>query len=329
VTDIESSFDAYRMLAANRAAGQDLLTRDTTVTVRNRAVRHAVDKGGLPLLIVPLPPMSPNFDFAGQALSASTSPDGEELYIRCLDSRLAQQFAYFADDVLHELSAARAEVTLALTKVLENWSALFSVAPTGVLAVSAQIGLLAELRLLEAILKRDNSALSTWTGPSGARHDFQGSRNAVEAKATSMHHEFRIQIHGFWQLEPPESANLHVYAERVERTESNKADSLTSIVGRIQGLLTSHHEFETALVSLGVQASRLDVYRDFRFAVLERRLCRIDEDFPRIAPSGLSTSTLGQIPEIQYAVNIGSVGTVAVGDGALVTAAESVLDSHA
>jgi hypothetical protein len=329
MTDIESSVDVYRMLASNRADGKDLLTRDTNVTIGTHVVRHAVDRLGLPLLIVPLGVAKPNFDFVGNSLSVATSKDGGELFIRCLDSRLTTQFGYLADDVLRELAVAGANVAAALARVFENWSELFSQSAAGVLSVSTQIGLLAELRLLEALLLHDPMAFSAWTGPSGARHDFQGTRNAVEAKATAMHHEFRIQIHGFWQLEPPDAAELWVYAERVERTESAQADSLVNVVERIHRLLNSHHEFESALASLGLQAARLEIYKNFRFAVLEQRLCLVDSEFPRIAPALLSDSTLGQIPEMSYAVNIGSVKTAATGGAALALAAESLLANDA
>jgi hypothetical protein len=325
MTSNDAASDVYRMLAANRVDGQDLIIRDAKVLIDGRAVRYAVDQVGLPLLIVPIAGAKPTADFAGQALSISTAKDGSEIFVRCLDSRLTTQFGYLADDMLRELATAGSRVASVLANVLDNWSELFNEAPAGVLSVPSQIGLLAELRLLEALLVVNPMSLSTWTGPSGARHDFQGVASAVEVKATAKHHEFQIQIHGFWQLEPPDGSTLMVYAERVERTESKVADSLSSVIGRIHALLTSHHEFDSALATLGVQAARLEVYEDFRFAVLEQRLCEVDKEFPRIAPSMFSNSTLSQIPGLEYAVNIGGVKTSAVGNDALLVAAKSLL----
>ena len=55
----------------------------------------------------------------------------------------------------------------------------------GPLTESQLIGLLAELHLLEEILKEDPVlSLAVWTGPDNSQHDFRSGLAAAEVKAT-------------------------------------------------------------------------------------------------------------------------------------------------
>jgi len=326
----DSSADVYRMLAATRSS-TGITTRDTRVLFSGVPVQQAVDRDGAPMLIVPIVrgtvDVSEMDDLALQVLVVD---EPVRLLVRCKDPRLVPQFSYLVDDMLDFLmSATAAAAGSTCLAVLHNWRELFRAAPSPLLSVEAQIGLLAELRVLEAILEIDPSALNCWAGPSGGRHDFSGPRASLEVKSTARHNQFDITIHGLGQLDTPSGGVLYLYAERVERSESDRSESLVSIVERLKLLTRDIALLSRMLMSAGIDMRYLPAYGSFTFDTLEQRLLVVDERFPRVSASAIGEKFAALIPSIQYSVNVGGVDALAIGTRALSDAANLVVEHNA
>jgi hypothetical protein len=310
------------MLEAARKPNK-LITRDSDAEFDGAPVQHAVDESGLPLLVIPSTQEPTGLlSLVGLAISATSSGVPQKVYLRCLDQRLATQFSYFADDLLESIRRSPAPDWNTCLGVIENWRELFRSPTSDLLGLEGQIGLLAELRLLEAAVNLDRGAWATWFGYDKSRHDFRGSQRSVEVKSTMRHHVFAVTVHGFGQLEPPSGAELLVYAERVERSPGPSAESLFSVATRLIALSTDRAAFSSSLKAAGLDPARLAAYEPFTFGLLEQKLMRVDDEFPRITPASVGTSFAALIPEIQYVVNIGAVPSLAVSGSALDLAAE-------
>lgn len=332
----ETSLEVFNMLAQSLPMPGELIELRTDLGSRGRSIVRAVDSAGLPLLIVPLVSSDPDWrDNDSRGVDVATYPyrqseqaeTGRAVYLRCDDRRVTSQFAYMVDDMIMNLSSQQRSASLVCMEVLDRWRELLGDAPSKLLSVSAQIGLLVELHLLEQALRTDpHFNLDSWRGPDKSRHDFVTERAAVEVKGTTNKDEFIVQIHGLWQLERPSTKDLFLYAERLEQVPLTSGESITDLVKRIIELDIDRVSFLKAIALVGYDPADDRSYLPIRFSVLERRLWKVDAAFPRLTRETLHDPTVADaIVAVEYGVNLNSVESLASGEHALRVAAQRLV----
>ena len=328
---MKSSSDIFDLLTFEAPDEMQLTRRDTEIEIDGSHVAHAIDALGRRVLVVPLPAGDRDvFDTESRGVSLETFEmrrGGEQqrlMIARCLDSRLDTQFGLLVDDVIRGLQRSKTHPGQTCLEILQRWRTLLASSDDSVLSIESQTGLIAELHLFEALARIDrNAVFECWRGPDRSRHDFVSQKYAVEVKATTHRDQLLITVHGALQLQPPENRPLYVYVEQLELAPFG--DSVPSLVNRILGLGVEPLSFLRALAKAGFQDQYASQYAGFTFSTLRRRLCLVDQSFPRIVRAVFtSPEMIDQFSRIDYSFDIGPIPG-AVDDSSALTMASEML----
>lgn len=224
----------------------------------------------------------------------------------CTVRRLDTVFTQFARELLEVLRKSESPAE-DVTRAFQEWKALFAAASGPELGVSEQIGLLAELQLLEKLVRLGvHQALSCWHGPDKSQHDFRAADTAIEVKASLARDGRRIGISSLHQLEAPndDTGRLFLAYNRYER--SSTGDSLPTMVDRIFSLGVEASPFERKLRKAGYFDSHKEAYLKSGFTLKEQRLYDVHQKhFPRIIPHSFGQSELPPgVVSINYVIDV-------------------------
>lgn len=136
---------------------------------------------------------------------------------------------------------------------------------------------------MDAIDAGGATALNSWVGPFGARHDFRHGPTAMEVKTTKTHTSYRITVHGEDQLLPPDGGRLLLHIVRLERVPGS-GHSVASLVNHILGKGVSADKLFKALADSKFLAADLASTAEATYEVRERVTLPVDDRMPRIIP---------------------------------------------
>lgn len=222
----------------------------------------------------------------------------------CVKPHLDNVFSVFAGELLERLEEEDDEpVEIRVRQVLEDWRELFARDRGETLGRGGLAGLFGELWHLNKLCGRSPSALESWSGPLGARHDFRSAGCALEVKTTLRRHGRIVEIHGHRQLEPPADGDL--YLAFVQLEEAEVGVSVPDLVQEIRKTGLDRAEFLKRLSEAGYDSSDEAAYREYEFHMNETLLYHVGDDFPRIVPESFSR---GEIPpgvlSISYTIDL-------------------------
>src|ERR1700682_492089 len=300
--ELESKSVAYGSLNARRltdAAG-------AVLAVDHQARRH---------VLLPINHLEEGFNdtrsrglvVLSRMLEVAQEPSRPFLDLCCTDPAGRDAFNVVASELLDKLrhGASGAE---AIASSLAKWRRFWSTAPIEGLTPEEIRGLFGELWfLLIWLLPHGLGHCRHWMGPQGARSDFQWEGLSIEAKATNSIRGHIHRINGVDQLDPPDNGRLLLYSLRV-REEPASSNSLVTMVDRISERLVASAEllglFEDRLTQAGYSPLHADRYREIHFRVVDERLYRVEDDFPRLSDTAFRRGVPPGIERIEYEVNL-------------------------
>lgn len=259
------------------------------------------------LLIPLLPGEAFAQDLSGDAVQLRRVDRNRTAYVStvCISRELDDVFAQFAKEICADLADAPSAVGHVVAAVA-RWKRLFADASRrGPLTEAQLIGLLAELHLLEEILKEDPvRSLAVWTGPDNSQHDFRSRLAAAEVKATMAREGRRIRISSVEQLHAPQDCSLTLAHTRFERHDSG--DSLPASVDRILALNVEQGGFEKKLLEAGYRRKHDPLYALDRYRIVDRRFYDVlDPTFPKITPASFIGGILpAGVESLTYTVDV-------------------------
>lgn len=216
---------------------------------------------------------------------------------------LRNVFEVFCDDFLEKSVEQPEQAALTASALLKRWRHLFSAAGPKILSPEEEVGLIAELEILEQLLEeRGEIAFLRWTGPDKARHDFSFDDISIECKCTLQKNGLFITVHGDTQLEPANDIPLRLVVRKYEATPTGSVH-LPDIVDRIvNNPHVSGPEFLSQLVEIGyLHAENLrEEFKRYRFC--EQHTFDITNEFPRLIRVGASD----RIQNISYTIDLSS-----------------------
>ena len=248
-------------------------------------------------------------------LQVEDEPLAPFLDICCTDSAGREAFNVVVNDLLDRLRDGL-EPVAAVMATLARWRRFWSSAPPEGLSPDEVRGLFGELYFLFTwLLPLGPQHVRSWVGPVGGRNDFQWSTMSVEAKTTASVRGHIHRINGIDQLDPPEHGNLLIYSLRV-REEPASTNSLVTIIDAIADRLASEPEllelFENRLAAVGYSPLHADRYREVRYRIVDERLYRVGEGFPRLSASSFASGIPPGVERVEYEVNLEAAGALVV-----------------
>lgn len=294
---------------------ESMLVRHAAPAVSNRLLA-AVDSNGMRHLLVPLEAddavfsdtKSRGIQVTTREMKADDGPPDVYLDLICREATGFDVFDALGGELALALSSEEAPAT-AVKRLLGKWRRFWLAAVVPSLSREQQIGLFAELWFLRHWLIRSADqvayAIEHWTGPLGARHDFQFPALSIEAKASTAASSRRHHIHGFDQLDRPGDGVLFVFSLAL-RDEVNSKHSLPELVEEVRELALSDEttivRFESRLSRSGYTPTTVDP--SLRLRVLDERLYRVSDKFPKLVRETFLGGVPSGVEDITYTVNL-------------------------
>lgn len=221
----------------------------------------------------------------------------------CRVPELNDLFDSVATDMIGAIDDDPTAPSAACREVLNRWRELIEREPGPKLGQNELIGLFGELLVLNEITALSPESLDFWFGPERERHDFENTRIALEVKTSTILNGRVCTVHGHLQLVPPQGASLYLFYLRVER--SPNGISVPELIDLISKRQIDQLKFRELLSRAKYDERHAEEYAKFSLAVLERRLYRVDENFPKIVPESFSGGVFpGGVQNLEYVINL-------------------------
>jgi hypothetical protein len=237
-----------------------------------------------------------------------TLPGGPILYIRLMDGAQLELFEVLCRDVVAAGEKAGAEPE-ALERAIGRtfrWHYLLRGGKPDVLSEEEQKGLIGELNVLKRLIAGlgPKSALSAWTGPSGAPKDFELKSDCIEVKARRGAAEPYVKISNEHQLAEVPDRRLWLAVLTVDKVQKPHGRTLTELVEEVSRLVEASEpsailDWDLHLANAGYDP--LHDYSAWRWIVSEPKFHAVTRSFPRLtAPVPLGVS------DVTYALSLGA-----------------------
>lgn len=298
------------LLGDTRPQPSQVLTRATGITTALGPVLLGVDEAGLRHVLVPVPEnaspddrLSRGIDLGHRDLVFS---DVEIRFadLSCTIRRLVGPFEKLVEDVLSRLQRDPGSGLNSVVRALDDWRALLRKSLEG-LSRDEVIGIIGELDVMARLAAINPSeAVSCWSGPSGAIHDFSRGGHDIEVKATSAVNANTVRISNLDQLDPRLSSSLHLAV--VHLAASTDAPDIEA---RIEALVADGvplDALETRLADLGYFRG-MELSVPSQYALREIRWWNVDDDFPGLRASDIEVSRLMGIDAVSYDLLLGAL----------------------
>lgn len=221
------------------------------------------------------------------------------LRVICIDARLIRTFQSLITEMMVNIynSPVKNPVILEFVSVAAFWRAILFDQLRGYTLNEAK-GLYGELYVLKKFAQiAPQKALKSWRGQENYRHDFLSS-NALEVKTYSSFNEPKVIVHGAYQLDPPQSHDLHLFALHVEENESGN-----TLIETVEQIARLGVPFDLILARMEMSYSALaDI--QYRFVTNEQKLFKVDCRFPGIRASCVGQDALQGVSNITYSLNL-------------------------
>ncbi|WP_141058564.1 PD-(D/E)XK motif protein [Stenotrophomonas rhizophila] len=275
-------------------------------------VRFALTETASPRLLVPIASSTANLQvstMSGPSVEVRISRlslDGAAsvyLDISLREPRLHQLFGELCTEMVSRIAAGTSPVD-SVKSTIEDYRALLAESQDQSISRNSLVGLLGELMMLLEGAKRSSTAVESWTGPTGQRHDFRGRHGALEVKSTGYKQRTTIRIHGIEQLCPPSDAPLWLAHVVLESSQAGNIH-VAALYNELVAVGVPSTMLLTRLASLGCNDPLAPEWNASKFSFEGMSLYSVNDRFPRLMlPSTADGSTPPGISEIEYTVDL-------------------------
>lgn len=283
-------------------------TEITTVPVPTSTpepMRVGVDGGGARHLLVPLQGTDLRGDDGESALAMRVRTytfgriPARFLDVVCARPDLFEKFDKVLAEILLGVEASPSTAAATTVEVVRQWRSLLATRSSSLLTMVAQMGLFAELTVLDLAASDGRVETAWWRGPRQEPHDIVLPARALEVKAVGSS-STSIEIHGLHQLEAPQRPLALVV---LTLTEADEGRTLPDLVEEMLGRFDNRGEAIQLLSHAGYSRVDADRYTE-RFTITDAAIVEIDDSVPRIVPgsfgpSGVPLGLCGVVYRIQ------------------------------
>ncbi len=232
-----------------------------------------------------------------------TLPGGPILYIRLKDNAQLELFETLCRDVMAAGELAETE-TEALERAIGRtfrWHYLLRGGKLELLSEEAQKGLIGEIEVLKLLIATvgAKTALTGWSGPSGAPKDFELTADCIEVKARRGASQPFVKISNEHQLADVPDRRLWLAVLAVDKVQPPHGRTLTEYVFQVTELLERTEPSAILDWDLRLADAGYDILHDYsawRWIASTPDFHVVADNFPRIfapVPLGISTVSYG------------------------------------
>jgi hypothetical protein len=254
-------------------------------------------------------PKNELLELSGLQMFSGLNGSKSTLVISLNNSADWQLFYLVCDDLIKTTNGLTDDQAWpAIKRRLNKWRDFLSLGRLNILSEEKIKGLIGELYFFkEHVIKHLNisTALRCWEGPNGAAQDFMFSKCAVEVKCQSGSTFSHVTISSVEQLTCP-VAQLFLFVITIVSGKPDGKDIITlpEIIREIEAIITNKGQvgdlesFRDLLISVGYQES--PEYDRFIYSVVDSRMFKVGNDFPRIRPENVPPA----IDKLSYRIDL-------------------------
>ncbi|RIX27848.1 PD-(D/E)XK motif protein [Amnibacterium setariae] len=292
--------ERWPVLGATDAARYEAL-RLTSSAIGDLLI--AVDPSGSRHLLVPaeradLPLPAPS---AGLTMLLSVQKWGDAPPVRMLDVTCALPTAFREFDLLvQDVEGAvegQTDPAARTIMAIQRWRLLFERAKRP-FDMTEQMGLFAELLVLESLLEQGAGDVGAWRGPYREPHDFELATRSLEVKALGPESE-TIEIHGLAQLDTAGDKPLDLLL--IDLAPTTDGVHVSDLVARIT--TTFGVDLSAPLSALGWAPPESEAAEVGLQAGPSRRI-RVRAGVPRLVAAALPSPTVDAIARVRYSLSV-------------------------
>jgi hypothetical protein len=266
-TQLETTWSELPTTSTNQLSGlrvPGLRTHRVYIAVdgaRRRQLLVAIPKEAEPLIQYGMRGLAV---FTDELQIGNSAPD-RYIQLVCVNPLHHTTFTGLCADIVTAIQADPENARVAVAQCLERWRSFWTVDAAG-LSREEALGLFGELWFLHRWLDAAQlTTMQTWTGPTGARHDFQCPTHSIEVKTaiTGAHQAPMHFITSLEQLDDPETGELFLFSLQLADDVLAK-NTLPALIEQITTSVQAHPDnldlFNQRLALTGYNPSEADRY---------------------------------------------------------------------
>jgi hypothetical protein len=307
--DAQRSWALLRVGGKAEAAG-GIPTIPSPASGQNGPVRYALGPHGEARLLLPLaagedPRIlhgAPSLDVDICWLVTGRNGPIRFLDLICRTSELEAVFARVADHIVGRVGSGAGCVDAA-HMTIEEFRRLLLRPPASQVTIPRVAGLVGELLVLKRLLDLSPEAWKSWSGPTGARHDFTRGMTALEVKATLGRGRTKVMINGLEQLAEPDGGRLCLLHFELEAVTDGPL-TVSSLGRAVIGSASEPERVVDLLAAAGCTDVDGEDWNRTAFRVENETLYEVRSEFPRLVSSMLPTDAVPGISDVSYTVDL-------------------------
>lgn len=239
--------------------------------------------------------------------------------LTCSISGYIEEFTQIVREISESILLDKEKPYDAVNQTINTWISFWSNKRKETLSEEEQIGLICELITLNKLCNiNSGTALKTWIGPLGEKHDFNFSDWNFEVKGTRNSKRIHT-INGIDQLDLPPNKSLAFISFQL--TTSNNEHSI-NLPNLIKSIIKNHFEnkpdltvtFNELLSGAGYSPVHNEEYKKFNVEILGSMFYNVDESFPKLTSSNLNEPLNSRITDIRYKISLEGLSGVNLND---------------
>jgi hypothetical protein len=224
--------------------------------------------------------------------------------VMCVARPLDAVFAELASEIVHRIGEGTAPVA-AVDGAVRDFRSLLEVDAQQV-PDQQILGLVGELSVLNMLTGFSASAVDSWTGPFGQRHDFRRTNHAIEVKSSFRADSTIIRVSSIGQLSEPLGGSLMLAHVRAERSDDGEL-SVGSLCEKIVSQGVAKDALGAGLLAMGCSDPNSAAWNRIRFSHEGVEFYAVTDGFPRITERDFAA---GRLPAgtggVSYALDLAS-----------------------
>lgn len=224
------------------------------------------------------------------------------------DDIYLEQFSHLVKEIAERITLVPPSRIRETNRILTTWKAFWRELPSEILSIEKQLGLFCELKFLERILQVDQQiALGGWCGPDGGLNDFNLPVWSIEIKATLSDRRAHF-INSLEQLEVPVDRKLGIVSSKGSYSTQGDGQSLQSLIEEINDdylvELNLIEMYYKKLSNAGYSINHSEDYCIHNFTISSCRFFEVDNEFPCLTRSNISSNILDRILKVNYKLDL-------------------------
>lgn len=236
------------------------------------------------------------------------------LWLGCRHASLQGVFAQLCADLVRRFAEGTAVAAGVAASLVEFRELLRT--PAASLDLSAVVGLVGELLVLDQLSDASPTAVPTWLGATKARHDFRNGAKAIEVKTSLVRRTSTVTISAIDQLEAPQYGTLHLVHVALERNPTGSL-SVPALVESIKAKCQAQDAPRVDALVATIAGSPLPEIARECFSLRLQQCYVVDEGFPCLVAGKLKAKALDAgVSDVTYKLDLSSAGAFRLGDEA-------------